>query len=174
MPAAATRRAATYLVFVRGRLLLLERRIVCGMMGAVLAAEKAEFRHGSECRGDMIWCGRVGEIITMEEYVLKYSDRPDAIYRNEGGKLIQEPNVWHDESNIQSDLNGKNVLLMEDVHRFSQKQVSGNPILQFVSLARMTTSVPVTAEIEAVYKEIIAKSDNSIHPASFSKKNNRA
>ncbi|UBS34756.1 hypothetical protein LBX01_14990 [Altererythrobacter sp. N1] len=77
------------------------------------------------------WAGVVSEVLPLEQYWAdrrfrgKRPDRspvPDNIYRLDGGLWHQEPNATHDESNVATDLSGRNVLVFGAAWYFGDTQ----------------------------------------------------
>ena len=133
--------------------------IVIGMMGKTLS------KHAHRSADDMVWSSRVHAILPMSDYKEKFSNRPDAIYTV---NLQQKENVWHDATNVASDLSGKNVLFLDDVHRFTAQPTTGLPILNICgSLTRATRQCPATKNSLTVYNQVVLTDDQSIYTESI-------
>ena len=123
-------------------------------MGKILCKDR------SPC--DMVWCGTVSRIISVEQYAAEFPRRNDSIYTFLDGGVQQKPNPWHDETNEKSDIGGRNVLLMKDVSRFSTASVSGRKLLDGLELARATQTIQMTDELRTEMSDIQSRRDDDI------------
>jgi len=93
-------------------------RFTAKIGGYIFGIAGAEF---NEKANNLLWAGRVSEIISKAEYSEKFPGRPDNYYKLENGKYIQLKNPFHDSSQIYSDLNPPNVLLFDEWWYFGSR-----------------------------------------------------
>jgi hypothetical protein len=101
----------------------------------------------------MIWCGTVDRKITMQDYFKEFPRRRDCIYDDD---LEYIDNPYHpadDEDNIRKDKEGLYVLIMEDVHRFSDKEIDGSVLLAGKQLSQGYAKHPVMPELQEILQQ---------------------
>lgn len=69
----------------------------------------------------IIFIAFVTNILSIKNYAIKYPDRSDSIYSQD---LKLRPNPFHTKDNVNTDLNGKNVILSNNFIYFGDKHIA--------------------------------------------------